>query len=560
MEEKKDEKIKIELEEISEKEDMNKIGEVCHADTGPPSSVITLKIKDRPDNLQLGQPLVIETDKLLYYALIIRLYYPPNEIAERFANSPFTNLLPPSQIEGVRGKEFYGLADLACLRLLPNKMVEEIDYLESMRGFDTIPPIFSMGRNVTPEEFNLIYQKKEHSDTIGTLRGFELEVPIDFEQLVKKPYGVFGRTGIGKSILNKLLCLFILKHQVSQLLLFDMQGEYGLVSRSQDKAKGLAFYFQDNIQIYLLSELEKGESRVDGSEPFFVYRDSITAGDIIASTSLSEPAINALIFIDRLLALGTIQHSDLIEAINNIDPTQHESIHEMSLRALRNRVSRFETYGFLKKRTEEEKDENDSVEDIFQKLRQGKSIVIDFGKYGINEHLYFFIANLITRRLYHIYSIRENDSTLPPLVVVLEEAHKFLKSGLIQHTIFDRIAREMRKFQLTLAFVDQRPSQIDEEVYSQIATSFVMHMTDEKDIKRVVSNLPESKKWKGVISGLRERQVFMRGDAIAVPSIIEIMDYSDDQDLRKKLGKKVTLSETMQKIENTDVSSLEDDD
>ena len=211
MEEKNNEKIEIDLEDISEKEDKNKIGEVCHADTGPPSSVITLKIKDRPDNLQLGQPLVIETDKLLYYALIIRLYYPSNEIAELFANSPFTNLLPPPQIEGVRGKEFYGLADLACLRLLPNKTVEEIDYLEFMRGFDTIPPIFSMGRNVTPEEFNLIYQKKEHSDAIGPLRGFELEVPIDFEQLVKKPYGIFGRTGIGKSILNKLICLFILK-------------------------------------------------------------------------------------------------------------------------------------------------------------------------------------------------------------------------------------------------------------------------------------------------------------------------------------------------------------
>ena len=149
MPEKED--IDINLEELEEVKNSEKMGEVCAADT---DDVITLKIKNRPDDLKIGQPVIIETKKtseeILYYCLINRLYYHKNDLAEKFANSPFTGLIPPSQIDGVRGKEFYGLADLNCLKLINSK--EGI--LEVMREYDTIPPIFSKGREVKKEEIN----------------------------------------------------------------------------------------------------------------------------------------------------------------------------------------------------------------------------------------------------------------------------------------------------------------------------------------------------------------------------------------------------------------------
>ncbi|MFX1477956.1 MAG: ATP-binding protein [Promethearchaeota archaeon] len=555
MSEEENKEINIELEELESDLKIDKIGEVCFADTGPPS-VITLKIQHRPDNLRVGQPLVIVSDKYLYYSLINRLYYSGNELAVKFANTPFTGLLPPPQIEGVRGNEFYGLADLMCLRLLPNKARDEMEYQEFMRGFDTIPPIFSIGREVTEEEIDFIYQVSEFSDAIGTLRGFEYEVPINFELLVEKPYGLFGRTGIGKSILNKILCLYILKHNVSQMVLFDMQGEYGLVSRA-DNTKGLAFYFLEKIQIYRLSGIDKNEKVADGAERFFIYKNNITSGDIIASAqSLSEPSVNTLIQIENLLRRGTITFPSLLEAIQNIDASEHE-INPLSLKALQNRIVPFERYEFLVER--KGSDRRDSLEHMFDKILEGKSIVVDFAKYGINTHLYLFIANMITRRLYNMYSAKEDESTLPPLVVVVEEAHKFLKTGIIRHTIFDKIARETRKFQLTLAIVDQRPSQIDEEVYSQIANTFVMHMTDDKDIKRVVQTLPDSKKWRGVISGLQKRQCFVRGDAVAVPSVVKVLDYKDEALVRNKLGVEKTTAEKVEEIKSKDMTVLEDD-
>lgn len=557
MSEKGNKEIGIELENLEKPVQIGKIGEVCYADTGPPNSVITLKIQHRPDSLRLGQPLVIETDNFIYYTLINRLYFSTrNSIAERFANSPFIDLLPPSQIEGVRGKEFYGLADLSCLRILPKKSLEEIEFQELIRGFDTIPPIFSNGREVTKEEIDLIYKTSEYSDSIGTLRGFEYEVPIDFAQLIKKPYGLFGRTGIGKTILNKILCLFILKHQISQLILFDMQGEYGLVSRA-DKTKGLAWYYREKIQIYRLGELDKKLTTTDGAEDFFIYKDSVTSGDIIASAqTLNEPSINVLMYIEGYIKNNPEEFKNLFDAIDKIDAGDHEQINPFSLGALKNRIIRFKRYDFLKERGESKRE--DSLENIFIRLLEGKSIVVDFGKYGTNTHLYMFIANMITRRLYNMYSQKEDETKLPPLIVVVEEAHKFLKSGVIQHTIFGRIAREMRKFQLTLAFVDQRPSQIDEEVYSQIANTFVMHMIDDKDIKRVVQTFPDSKKWRGIISGLQKKQCLIRGDAVAVPTIIDVFDYKDEKELKKKLGIGKPLAETLKALEKADLTKLEE--
>ncbi|HEY0088829.1 MAG TPA: ATP-binding protein, partial [Candidatus Lokiarchaeia archaeon] len=246
-------------------------------------------------------------------------------------------------------------------------------------------------------------------------------------------------------------------------------------------------------------------------------------------------------------------YDNLFDAINGIDPDEHD-INLFSLKALQNRIIPFEKYTFLKDRRENKRE--DSLENIFSKLTEGKSIVIDFGTFGTNKHLYYFIANSITRRLYKMYSEKEEESDLPPLVIVVEEAHKFLKPSVINYTIFDRIAREMRKFQLTLAFVDQRPSQIDDEVFSQIANRFIMNLTDEKDIDKVVKNLPNSKNWRGVIVGLLKQQFFMYGDAIAVPSIIEVMDYNNEKLLKTKLGLEKTLAETINEIENTDVTKI----
>jgi uncharacterized protein len=74
-------------------------------------------------------------------------------------------------------------------------------------------------------------------------------------------------------------------------------------------------------------------------------------------------------------------------------------------------------------------------------------------------------------------------------VIVVEEAHKLLNREMAAQTTFATIARELRKYYVTLLIVDQRPSQIYDEVMSQLGTRISGWLGDDLDIQAVLSGL-----------------------------------------------------------------------
>ena len=103
--------------------------------------------------------------------------------------------------------------------------------------------------------------------------------------------------------------------------------------------------------------------------------------------------------------------------------------------------------------------------------------MLEFGKRN-NALSYLLVANIISRRI-HDYYIEKTEgyfATRNPadrprqLMITIEEAHKFLNPQAARQTIFGTIARELRKYSVTMMIVDQRPSGIDDEVISQIGT------------------------------------------------------------------------------------------
>jgi hypothetical protein len=79
------------------------------------------------------------------------------------------------------------------------------------------------------------------------------------------------------------------------------------------------------------------------------------------------------------------------------------------------------------------------------------------------------------------------------LIIVVEEAHKLLNREMAAQTTFATIARELRKYYVTLLIVDQRPSQIYDEVMSQLGTRISGWLGDEDDIHAVLSGLATPK-------------------------------------------------------------------
>ena len=202
-----------------------------------------------------------------------------------------------------------------------------------------------------------------------------------------------------------------------------------------------------------------------------------------------------------------------------------------ALAALRRRLERLTRFDFVSQDRVE-----DSAEMILQRLNAGQHVVLEFGKHGNNPTAYMLVANILTRRIYNRYQ-RQKELAMgdklvepPNLVITIEEAHRFLSSSMAGQTIFGTIAREMRKYNVTLLVVDQRPSDIDEEVMSQIGTKVSCLLDSGRDIDSVLSGVSGNRKLRGVLARLESRQqALIFGHSVPMPVVVRTRDNGSAQ-------------------------------
>src|SRR2546426_9757291 len=130
----------------------------------------------------------------------------------------------------------------------------------------------------------------------------------------------------------------------------------------------------------------------------------------------------------------------------------------MTLQGLKRRIGRLDRLPFLKPL----KEGKDAFAHILAAIRAGKSVVLDFGDYGTDQMVYLFVANILSRRLFDLYT--EQNEDFPRLVLFLEEAPKFLSPEIAPYApTFRRLARETRTFNLILGLIDPRTSPLSDE-------------------------------------------------------------------------------------------------
>jgi len=179
------------------------------------------------------------------------------------------------------------------------------------------------------------------------------------------------------------------------------------------------------------------------------------------------------------------------------------------------------------------------VKHILEYLDQGINVVLEFGRYT-DITAYILVANLLTRRIHAQYRERMEkalgEDTAPPrpLVITIEEAHKFLNSEVASQTIFGTIAREMRKYNVTLLVIDQRPSGIDDEVMSQMGTKITCLLDNERDIDSVLAGVSGKSELKSVLSRLESRQqALIFGHAVPMPVVIRTREYGSAESYKE---------------------------
>ena len=204
--------------------------------------------------------------------------------------------------------------------------------------------------------------------------------------------------------------------------------------------------------------------------------------------------------------------------------------HPESIAALYRKLKRIERLPFFVKSLPN----RDSVIDrLMEYIQKGIHVVFEFGNHT-STFCYLLLANVITRRIHYEYVQKTEHylNTQKPqdepqkLMIVIEEAHKFLNPIAASQTIFGNIAREMRKYYVTLFIIDQRPSGIDAEVLSQIGTKIVAQLSDEKDVQAVLMGTPNATTLRAILSSLdSKKQALLVGHAITMPMVIETRTY-----------------------------------
>lgn len=108
-----------------------------------------------------------------------------------------------------------------------------------------------------------------------------------------------------------------------------------------------------------------------------------------------------------------------------------------------------------------------------------------------------------------------------PVLVVLEEAHRYLGDGAntLTREAANRIAREGRKYGVGLLLVTQRPTELPKTALSQCGTIIALRLSNSDDQSAIRSALPDAiAGLAAVLPSLRTHEAIVSGDAVVLPA------------------------------------------
>jgi DNA helicase HerA-like ATPase len=477
------------------------------------------------EDVRVGRFVVVEGARHRFFSAVHDV---------KLANTNEDVLLRPPEDDFVQ-QVFRGTNTYATVDLRPKLLIEHGE--EGVRPVKTIPPHFAVVREASDEDVALVFgDASPTSMPVGTPLEMTSSVCLDLERFVERSNAVFGKTGTGKSFLTRMLLAGVMRAGLASVCVFDMHNEYGMWSTDEEtKRKAPA-----------LKEMLGGDVLIFSVDPDSSRRRSVTP-DYAVEIAMSDIEVADLVLLRKELNLADAQIRDmetlserwgerswmsellsmqdagtLDEELENIP-----GVHAQSVKALARNLRKVARLPFVK-----EKVTDHSAERMVKALLARKHVVIEFG--GKTDFLsYMLVSSIVTRRIHERWREEKEKSQAdgaighpPQLVITLEEAHKFLSPEASNSTIFGTIAREMRKYNVTLLVVDQRPSGIDEEVRSQLGTRVVGALDDDKDQAAVLEGVPDARALRVLLNNLEpKKQVLLAGYAVPMPIVVETRDY-----------------------------------
>ncbi len=483
------------------------------------------------EDMAVGRYVTIEGRKRRFLGMI-------TDISLGVTDESLT-LTPPDVSDPLTAEVLAGTSTYGTLHVTPYLTIggDAENLIDGPKPVKTVPSHFSLVKLASQRDVEIVFgAEDEEKFYIGTPLDMETKVCLDLEKLVKRSNGIFGKSGTGKTFLTRLLLVGMLQKGKAVNLVFDMHSEYGWESRSEEgrKVKALKQLFPESVAVFTLDEQSSRQRKVSTDFTVRIGYDEIEPEDMALlrqTLNLTEPAIEAVYQLSRRFGRNWLQSTlDLADSEETDELLNSLNIHESTYRNLRRGLETIRRLPFLEAHAPD-----NPVKRILENLDRGINVVLEFGRYT-DITAYILVANLLTRRIHAHYRDRTEkalaeDSAPPhPLVITIEEAHKFLNHEVASQTIFGTIAREMRKYNVTLLVIDQRPSGIDEEVMSQIGTKITCLLDNERDVDSVLSGVSGKSELKSVLARLESRQqALIFGHAVPMPVVIRTREYGSPE-------------------------------
>jgi len=390
------------------------------------------------------------------------------------------------------------------------------------RGVTRYPVPGSPIYPATSADLRQIYASDGRTNiTIGTVFPTrDIRAGLYVDALLGKHFALLGSTGTGKSTSAALIL-----HRICELtpeghiVMIDPHGEYMQAFRNTGQLLDVSnlqmpywlMNFEEHCEVFLTST--GADRQVDG--------------DILAKCILQARQRNRLAEqIGKITVDSPIPYllSDLTNILQNemgkLDKG-HNSIPYQRIRTKIEEIKSDPRYQFMFSGMLVGDTMAEFLARVFRLPANGKPIsIIDVS--GVPSEITSTVVAVLSRLVFD-YAIWSRDEETRPVLLVCEEAHRYVPNeknsdGSSVGRILSRIAKEGRKYGVSLGLITQRPSDLAEGVLSQCGTIIAMRLNNERDQAFVKAAMPEGARgFLDSIPALRNRECIICGEGVSIP-------------------------------------------
>ncbi|MGN1268044.1 MAG: ATP-binding protein [Candidatus Aphodocola sp.] len=171
-------------------------------------------------------------------------------------------------------------------------------------------------------------------------------------------------------------------------------------------------------------------------------------------------------------------------------------------------------------------DKNTFIKELITAPNGGRAQIININISYLDDRLAKTICKIYAKLLFDFTSKLGQRGSFP-VHLILEEAHRYVQQDsdtkILGYNIFDRIAKEGRKYGVILGLISQRPSEMSETVLSQCSNFLIFKMQHPKDvsfIKQMVPFITDEIVEK--MKGLQPGTCVVFGSAFKLPTIVKM--------------------------------------